>query len=328
MHLFRISNAAGIALVVLTAGSVLGAEQATKPFRIGWLGGTPEASRSVTEFQQGLRDLRYVEGQNIVIEYRRATGSVSQQAEIAAELVRIPVDILVTSGESPALAAKRTSKSIPIVAIDLAWDPVKAGLVASLSRPEGNLTGLASQSDELWPKRLGLLKQIKPKTARLAVLWNPGNQGNASCVAEISAGAATLDMEVQPLEARDASALDLAFRSIAATPTDAIAICWDSATLANARSIADFALKSGLPTVSPLREYVEVGALISYGPSLAAQHRRAAYYVDKILKGVKPASLPVEQPTQFDLVVNLTTAKRLGLTLPPIVVGVADDLIQ
>src|SRR6516225_8509665 len=129
MHLFRISNAAGIALVVLTAGSVLGAEQATKPFRIGWLGGTPEASRSVTEFQQGLRDLRYVEGQNIVIEYRRATGSVSQQAEIAAELVRIPVDILVTSGESPALAAKRTSKSIPIVAIDLAWDPVKAGLV-------------------------------------------------------------------------------------------------------------------------------------------------------------------------------------------------------
>jgi ABC-type uncharacterized transport system substrate-binding protein len=177
-------------------GSVLGAQPATKPFRIGWLSASSDASRGVTEFQQGLRDLRYVEGQNIVIEYRHATGSVSQLAELAAELARIPVDLIVTSGESPALAAKRTSKSIPIVAIDLAWDPVRAGLVASLSRPEGNLTGLASQSDELWPKRLGLLKQVKPKTTRLAVLWNPGNQGNASCVAEISAGAAALEMDV------------------------------------------------------------------------------------------------------------------------------------
>ena len=316
------------ALIVLFAGSVLGAQPAIKPFRIGWLGASSDASRGVTEFQQGLRDLRYVEGQNIVIEYRQSSGSISQLAELAAELERIPVDVIVTSGESPALAAKRTAKSIPIVAMDLAWDPIKAGLVTSLSKPEGNLTGLASQSDELWPKRLGLLKQVKPKTTRLAVLWNPGNQGNASCVAEISAGAAALEMDVQPLEARDASSLDRAFASIGATSTDAIAICWDSATLANARSIAEFAVNHRLPTVSPLREYVDAGALISYGPSLAAQRRRAAYYVDRILKGAKPASLPVEQPTQFDLVINLATARKLGMAVPPTIAGLADDVIQ
>ena len=316
------------ALIVLVANSVLGAEPATKPFRIGWLGASSDASRGVTEFQQGLRDLRYIEGQNIVIEYRQSAGSITQLAELAAELTRIPVDVIVTSGESPALAAKRTSKSIPIVAIDLAWDPVKAGLIASLSKPEGNLTGLASQSDELWPKRLGLLKQVKPKTTRLVVLWNPGNQGNASCVAEISAGAASLDIEVQPLEARDAASLDRAFASIAPSQPDALAICWDSATLTNARSIADFAIRHRIPTVSPLREYVDAGALLSYGPSLAAQRRRAAYYVDRILKGVKPAGLPVEQPTQFDLVVNLATAKRLGIAVPPMIAGLADDVIQ
>jgi putative ABC transport system substrate-binding protein len=316
------------AFIVLVAGPVLGAQPATKPFRIGWLGASTDASRGVTEFQQGLRDLRYIEGQNIVIEYRQSSGSISQLGELAAELARIPVDVIVTSGESAALAAKRTTKSIPIVAFDLAWDPVKAGLVASLSKPEGNLTGLASQSDELWPKRLGLLKQVKPKTTRLAVLWNPGNQGNASCVAEISAGAATLEMEVQPLEARDAASLDRAFATIGATSTDAIAICWDSATLANARSIAEFALNHRLPTVSPLREYVDAGALISYGPSLAAQRRRGAYYVDRILKGAKPAGLPVEQPTQFDLVVNAATAKALGISLPPIIAGLADDVVR
>ena len=327
-HTLRCVLGGCFALIVLVAGSVFGAQPATKPFRIGWLGSSSDASRGVTEFQQGLRDLRYVEGQNIVIEYRQASGSVSQLAELAAELARIPVDVIVTSGESPALAARRTTKSIPIVAMDLAWDPVKAGLVSSLSKPEGNLTGLASQSDELWPKRLGLLKQVKPKTTRLAVLWNPGNQGNASCVAEISAAAGGLDMEVQPLEARDATSLDRAFASMAGTPTDALAICWDSATLTNARSIAEFALKRGLPTVAPLREYVDAGALISYGPSLAAQRRRAAYYVDRILKGVKPAGLPVEQPTQFDLVVNLTTAKKLGIALPPMIAGLADDVVQ
>jgi ABC-type uncharacterized transport system substrate-binding protein len=319
---------AGFALLLLVAGSALGAQPATKPFRIGWLGTSSDPSRGVTEFQQGLRDLRYFEGQNVIIYDRHAAGSVSQLAELAAELARIPVDVIVTSGESPALAAKRTSKSIPIVAIDLAADPVKAGLVASLGRPEGNLTGLASQSDELWPKRLGLLKQIKPRTSRLVVLSNPGNQGNRNCVAEIDAAAATLEMDVQPLEARDAASLGAAFASIVATPTDALAICWDSSTLANARAIAEFALKHSIPTVAPLREYVDAGALLSYGPSLATQRRRAAYYVDKILKGTKPAGLPVERPTQFDLVVNLTTAKRLGIALPPMIAGLADDVVR
>lgn len=319
----------GVLLVIaVVAGSALGAQSATKPFRIGWLSASSDASRGVAEFKQGLRDLGYVEGQNVVIEYRHVTGGVSQLAELAAELARLPVDVIVTSGETAALAAKRTTKTIPIVAIELAWDPVKAGLFASLAKPEGNLTGLASQSDELWPKRLGMLKEVKPKTSRIAVLSNPGNQGNASCVAEISAAAAVLDIEVQPLDARDAASLDRAFTAIVGAPTDALAMCWDSSTLAAARSIADFALKQRLPTVSPLREYVDAGALISYGPSLATQRRRAAYYVDRILKGAKPASLPVEQPTQFDLVVNVATARRLGIALPPAIVGLADDVIQ
>jgi putative ABC transport system substrate-binding protein len=303
------------------------AQPPAKPFRIGWLGVSSDASRALADFRQGLQDLRYVEGQNFEIVYRQGPGSLGPLSDLAAELVRVPVDVIVTSGESPALAAKRTTKSIPIVAIELAWDPVKAGLVASLGRPDGNLTGLATQSDELWPKRLGLLRQLAPRVRRLAVLWNPGNQGNASCVAEISAGAAMLEMEVQPLEARDAVSLDRAFASIGAGSADALAICWDSATLASARSIAEFASKQRLPTVSALREYVDAGALLSYGPSLGVQRRRAAYYVDRILKGAAPASLPVEQPDRFDLVVNLTTAKRLGIALSPEIIGQAQDVV-
>ena len=317
-----------LAFCVLMAASGADAQPANKTFRIGWLSETSEADRGVAEFRQGLRDLRYVEGQNIVIEYRRGTGNVSQLAERAAELARLPVDIIVTSGESPALAAKRTTKTIPIVAIELAWDPMKAGLVASLARPAGNLTGLATQSDELWSKRLGLLKQLAPRTARLGVLWNPANQGNASCVAEISAAAAALEIEVQPLETRNAASTERVFATIATASPDALAICWDSATLAQARTIAEFALRNRIPTVSPLREYVDAGALFSYGPSLAAQQRRAAYYVDRILKGANPANLPVERPTQFDLVLNETTAKRLGIVVPPVIAGLADDIIR
>jgi putative tryptophan/tyrosine transport system substrate-binding protein len=268
-----------------------------------------------------------MEGQNVVIEYRYVNGNVERLPDLAAELVRLPVDVIVTSGESAALAAKRATKSIPIVATEFGMDPVKAGLVSSLGRPDGNVTGMATLSEELWQKRLGLLREVAPKIAGLAVLWNPANLGNASCVEEIKAAASTMRMQVRLLEVSDVKTLEQAFDSVAREPPGALVTCWDSVTLANAKAIADLALKLRLPTLTPLREYVQAGGLLSFGTSLSAHRRRAAYYVDKILKGTKPADLPVERPTLFELVVNVTTAKTLGLTLPAGLVVLADELI-
>jgi putative ABC transport system substrate-binding protein len=249
---------------------------------------------------------------------------------------------------------------IPIVATEFGTEPVKAGLVASLGRPEGNVTGLATLSDELWQKRLGLLKEIAPKVSQIWVLWNPANPGNAACVEQIKATAAALRLEVLPLEVRDASTLQRAFAMMgtpaaqrpsampskstkAAAPsgqaakaesspdrdlTTALTACWDSVLLERARAIADFALERHLATVAPLKEYVDEGFLMSLGISLPPHRRRAAYYVNKILKGAKPAELPVEQATLFELVVNLKTARALGLTPPPQMIANADDVIR
>jgi putative ABC transport system substrate-binding protein len=269
-----------------------------------------------------------VEGQNLVIEYRFANGNVERLPELAAELVRLPVDVIVTSGEPAALAAKRATKSIPIVATEFGLDPVKAGLVSSLGRPDGNVTGMATLSEDLWQKRLGLLREVAPKISRLAVLWNPGNPGNASCVEEIKAAAPTMGMQLRFLEVSDVKSLEQAFAGVARDSPGALVTCWDSVTLANAKPIADFALKLRLPSLAPLREYVQAGGLLSFGTSLSAHRRRAAYYVDKILKGTKPADLPVERPTLFELIVNLTTAKTLGLVLPAVLTVAADELIE
>jgi putative ABC transport system substrate-binding protein len=304
---------------------------ATKMYRIGWLGdGSPPsgANPSVGEFQQGLRDAGYVERRNLSIEYKYANGNVDQLPDLAAELVRLPVDIIVTSGEPAALAARRATKAIPIVVTQIGTDPVKAGLVASLGRPEGNVTGLATLSDDLWQKRLGLLKEVAPKVSRVAVLWNPANSGNKNCVEEIKTAAPALRLQVLDHEVRDANALDRAFASMTSESADALVTCWDSVLLEHAKPIADFALKRHLPMMSPLREYVQAGGLMSFGSSLSAQRRRAAYYVDRILKGTKVAELPVERPTLFELVVNLKTAKALGLALPASVLVLADDLIE
>ena len=307
------------------------AQPAAKMYRIGWLGhGVPPSApdRQPGDFQQALRDLGYIEGQNVVIDYRYAGGNVDRLPELAADLVRLKVDVIVTSGEPAALAAKRASNSIPIIATEFAMDPIKGGLVASLGRPEANVTGLATQSEELWQKRLSVFKQIAAKVVRIAVLWNPSNPGNASCIDEIKAAAPGLGLQVALREVRDSNALDRAFAATARDRPDALVICWDSITLTYAKRIAEFALQQRLPTLVPVKEYVEAGMLMSLGTSLPAQRRRAAAYVDKLLKGAKPGSLPVERPLQFDLVINVGTAKVLGLAPPSAVLVLADDLIQ
>jgi putative ABC transport system substrate-binding protein len=306
------------------------AQPAAKVYRIGWLGhgnAPTGANPGIADFQQGLRDLGYVDGKNVVVEFRYASGNVDKLPELATEFTRLKVDVIVTSGEPAAFAAKRATNAIPIVATEFGLDPVKAGLVASLNRPGGNVTGLSSISEELWQKRLALLRELVPRVSRVTILWNPANPGNRSCLDEIRTAAQAMGMQTQALEVGDGRALERAFTEIAKAPSDALVTCWDSVTLEHAKPIADFALKRRLPTLAPLKEYVQAGGLLSFGTSLPAHRRRAAYYVDKIFKGAKPGELSVEQPTNFELVVNLTTAKALGLTLPPAVVVLADDLI-
>ena len=302
-----------------------------KTYRIGWLsndGGSSSADPGIKDFEQGLRDLGYVHGKSFVIEARYASGSADRLSELAGELSRLPVDVIVTAGEPAALAAKRATRAIPVVATEIALDPVRAGLVASMGRPGGNVTGLATLSEELWQKRLALLKEVIPKLSRLTVLWNPANPGNPYCLEEIRAIASTMGLQVRDLEVGDVNALESALTALAKDSPDALVTCWDRVTLAHASAIEDVALKGRVTTVAPLKEYAEAGALMSFGVSLPAQRRRAAYYVDKILKGSKPADMPFETPTLFELVVNLKTAKGLGVTVPPSFMVLADDLIR
>ena len=320
-----------IAAVLLGPTSDANAQPATKAHRIGWLGdgsAPTVADRNAGDFQQALRDLGYVEGPNFIIDYRYANGNLDRLPELANQLVLLKVDVIVTSGESAALAAKRASNAIPVVATELATDPVKGGIVASLGRPEANITGLATQSEALWQKRLGVFKQITPKVGRIALLWNPANPGNLACTNEVKGAASALGLQVTLQDARDASALERSFAAVTRDRPDALVACWDSFTLTHARRIAEFALRERLPTLAPVKEYVEAGMLMSLGASLSAHRRRSAYYVDKLLKGAKPGSLPVEQAAQFDLVLNVGTAKALGLSPPSAVLLLADDLVQ
>ena len=326
----KCGTAVVLLVLVATIASSAKAQPAAKVWRVGWLGhgSAVTADKSVDDLRQRLRDLGYVEGKNLVIETRYASGDADRLAELAMELQRAPVDIIVTSGEPAALAAKRATTTIPIVVTEIGFDPVKAGLVKSLARPEGNITGTATLNEEMWAKRLGLLKQVAPAVARPAVLWNPANPGNGSCVAEIKAAAPGLGIQATFVEARDSRQLERAFASIESAKPDALIICWDSVTLANARRIADFALTRRIPVLAPLREYADAGALISLGPKLRIERRRAADYVDKILKGAKPGSLPVEQASEFEMIPNLVTAKALGIAFNGQILLLADDAIQ
>jgi putative ABC transport system substrate-binding protein len=283
-------------------------------------------SQWVAAFVQRLRDLGWIEGRTVMIEYRWAEGRNSRAAEIAAEFVQLKVDVIVTYGTSPVLAAKQATPVIPIV-FAAANDPVGAGLVASLARPDGNVTGLSVQQVDAAGKRLELLREIVPGLRRLAILANVGNPGAALEMGEAQAAAQTLGLEVTTIEIRRGEDIAPGFDALKGQ-AEALYVCTDPLVITNRARIQTSAMGARLPAVYNSREYVETGGLMSYGPNFLDQWRRTAEIVDKILRGAKPSDIPVEQPTKFDLVLNLTTAKALGLTIPPTLLARADEVIE
>ena len=304
------------------------AQQSAKIPQIGILTLSVASSMPAFEgFRQGLRDLGYVEGQNIVLELRFAQGRPERLAAMAVELAQMKVDVIVVESAQAARAAADASRAIPVV-MAVVGDPIRAGLVASLARPGGNITGLSTLATELSGKRLQLLKEVVPHAMRVAVIWNDSNPAAAGNLAETRTAARSMGVDLQSVEVRNASDLDLALEAVAAARPSAFLALTNGMFLANRTRIVEFTARSRLPAIFPDREFVQAGGLMAYGPSLTANFRRAAGYVDKILKGAKPADLPVEQPTQFELVINLKTARALGITIPPSLLLRADEVIQ
>ena len=329
----RAPLATGILLLLapLTVGLPLTAhaQQSGKVARIGYLGNSSPALEPdlLGAFRQGFRDLGYTEGQNILIEFRWAEGRSERLPELAAELVRLKVDVLVAAGAPGALAAKQATQTIPIV-MAAVGDAVGTGLVRSLARPGGNITGSTGMTQDLDGKRLELLKEIVPKLSRVAILLNPANPFSAFGWKEALAPAEALHLKLEPVEVRAAEQFDAAFAAIARQRPGALYILPDPVLLAYRARIVDFAAHRSLPAIYPFKEFVDAGGLISYAPNVPAMFGRAATYVDKILKGTKPADLPIEQPTQFELVINLKTAKALGLSISQSLLNRADEVIQ
>jgi len=318
-----------LALGVLVVPFAAEAQQAGRVYRIGYLGPTsPAAAPHLTAaFRDGLRDLGWVEGQNILIEYRWAEGSADRLPVLAAELVRLKVDLIVASSTPGALAAKSATREIPIV-FQMVSDPVASGLVASLAHPGGNVTGWSNILPKMSGKLLQLLKEAVPGASRMAILWSPANPGKALEVKEMQAAAPLLGVTLQSLEVPAPKDLEAAFSAMTRGRPDALITLDDAVTVSRQQRIVEFAAKSRLPAIYQVREFVDAGGLMSYGLYSVRQYRRTAIYVDKILKGAKPADLPVEQPTQFELVINLKTAKALGLTIPQSLLNRADEVIQ
>jgi len=318
------------------AGGVLAAplgaegQQAGKVVRIGLLSygaSGPASAARWKAFRDQLRELGYVEGQNVIFETRWGDEQVGRLRGLAAELIDAKVDILVTAASEAALAAKQATSSIPIVTAT-GVDPVELGLAASLARPGGNVTGVISVSNELYGKRLELLKQLIPRASRVAILRDPENRTSALSLRDAEGAAKFLGVVVQRFSARGPRDLDAAFLAIKRARADAVLLGENTAFIAERRRIADLALMHRLPMMVPAKEYAEAGALLSYGTDYSDLFRRAATYVDKILKGAKPGDLPIEQPTKFELVVNLKTAKALGLTIPRSLLLRADEVIE
>jgi ABC-type uncharacterized transport system substrate-binding protein len=320
-----------IALVGAAAAWSLpvGAQQAKRIFKIGHIeSGSPSSSPNLlAAFQQGLRKLGYVEGENLFIERRYAEGQEERLPQLAAELVRFGVDVIFAIGPPQALAAAKATSTIPIVFVG-GGDPVGIGLVKSLARPGGNVTGLTLVAVELAAKRIQMLKEAVPRAARVAILWNPNNSVNKLELNEASRAGSTLGLTLLPIEIRKLEELEGAFRAMTREHADALLILSSPLTFPNRARLAELALKARLPTLVPLREYVEAGFLLSYGPSYTDHCRQAATYVDQILKGAKPADLPVQLPTTLELVINLKTAKTLGVTITPTLVTRADDVTE
>jgi ABC-type uncharacterized transport system substrate-binding protein len=320
-------------LITLVGGAAaawplaVGAQQAGKLPTIGVLGAATPATWNLftAAFVRRLRELGWIEGRTIAIEYRWAEGRSERFAEIAAEFVRLKVDVIVTAGGA-VLAAKQATSLIPIV-FAVAADPVGGGLVASLVRPGGNVTGLSTQFTDLAGKRLELLREIVPNLRRLAIMANTGYPAAVLEMAEVQATARTLGLEVATLEIRRAEDIAPAFEALKGR-AEALYVCAESLVTTNRVRINTLALAARLPQMHGVREYVEVGGLMSYGPNVPDLWRRAADYVDKILRGAKPGDLPVEQPTKFDFIINLTTAKALGLEVSPSLLARADEVIE
>ena len=322
-----------VAVVLLAVAVIAEAQQPKKVFRIGYLVATDPATESARfeAIRQALRERGYIEGQNIASEYRYAERKQDRAPELAAELVRLKVDIIVVAGGPTWVqAVKKATRTIPIVMSGRGLDPVEAGLVESLARPGGNVTGLTLLSRELGGKRLELLKEAVPKLARVAVLYDPAGPTSVLDVKEVLPTAArALKLTLQPWGVRDADDFDRVFAALNKQRPDGLYVHPSGPLMfANGIRVADFALKSRLPSMSNNSETVDAGGLMSYDADLADSYRRVAYYVDRILKGAKPADLPVEQPTKFELVINLKTAKQIGLTIPPEVLARANRLIK
>jgi putative ABC transport system substrate-binding protein len=312
--------------------AVTSAQQPKKVHRIGYLSPFDPATESAPAeaIRLALRELGYIDGQNVAIEYRYAEGKLDRLPELAAELVSLKLDLIVVSGGGrPVREAKNATKTIPIIMTGQAADPVELGLVESLARPGGNVTGLSSLSRELAGKRLELLKEAVPKITRVAVLYDPAIGGSLREVKQdLPAAARALGLTIQPWEIRAVDDVEKVFAALSKQRPDGLYVSGGPLINNNQKRIAGFALKSRLPSMKSNKDFVEAGGLMYYGADLADIYRRVAYFVDKILKGAKPADLPVEQPTKFELVINLKTAKQIGLTIPPNVLARADRVIK
>jgi putative ABC transport system substrate-binding protein len=320
-------------VVLLPAVAIIAeAQQPKKVFRIGYLSANEPATDSTRAeaIRLALRERGYIQGQNIAIEYRYAEGKRDRFPELAAELVRLKVDIIVTAGADPVIrAAMGATKTIPIVMVGLGIDPVEAGLIGSLARPGGNVTGITNLGPQLGAKRLELFKEAVPKLVRMAVLYDPAAVGSVLQMKEdLPVAARALRVTLQPWEVRAADGFEKVFAALNKDRPDGLYLPGGSLMASNQNRIVGFALKNRLPSMYPGREFVDAGGLMSYGVDPADSYRRVAYFVDKILKGAKPADVPVEQPTKFELVLNLKTAKQIGVTIPQRVLGRADKVIK
>jgi putative tryptophan/tyrosine transport system substrate-binding protein len=320
---------ATLALVLLATPFSAAAQQPKTTARIGFLSSySPEReSNFLAGFQQGLRELGYLEGRDIFIEPRYAGGHFQKLPGLAAELTRLKVDILFTAGTPAAVAAKNATTVIPIV-MTLVADPVGTGLVASLARPGGNITGLSDFNAGVVAKRLELLKEVVPSASRVAVLYNPANPTNPLQLELIQAVAPALGVTLLSWEAQGADDIDRAFTAMSRQRPEALIVIGDPLFGTHRKRIVEFSVKTRLPATYSNREWAEAGGLMSYGASFHDLYRRAATYVHKILKGAKPADLPIEQPMKFELIINLKTAKALGLTIPPTLLFQADEIIR
>jgi putative ABC transport system substrate-binding protein len=326
-HMDRRTFTWAVTLSLLGAPSVARAQHPSKVPRVGVIGEASPADSFLAAFQQGLSELGYKEGQNIVIEYRYARGALDRAPKLAAELISLKVDVLVVGGTIAAQAAKALTTTVPIVFV-LAGDPVGSGLVASLARPGGNATGMTNLAPELSGKQLELLKAAVPQVSRVTVLYNPDSPVAGPALNGAREAARALAVELQVLEVRRPNELARAFSALAPWHTGALIALSDPVFGSEPAQLAKLAAKNRLPAMYASRRFAEAGGLLAYGPNYSDNFRRAATYVDKILKGARPADLPVEQPSRFELVINLKTARTLGLTIPQPLLLRADDVIQ